>query len=37
MNIEFKRERERQANLKRLLTVENKLRVAGGAVGGGMH
>ena len=27
--------REREANHKRLLTIENKLRVAGGVVGGG--
>jgi len=30
-----KKEREREANHKRLLTIEKKLRVSGGEVGGG--
>ena len=38
MNIGEGKEKEnknREANLNRLLTTENKLRVAGGEVGGG--
>ena len=36
MNIgKGKKKREREANHKRLLTIENKLRIAGGEVGKG--
>jgi len=36
MGKKKKRKKEREANHKRLLTIENKLRVAGGEVGRGM-
>ena len=35
MNIVRKGEKEREANHKRYLTIENKLKIDGGEMGGG--